>query len=160
MSIMRRRNWPFDILDDVFEDFWKPSSFALMQFPELAVPRIQFPRLDIKEGEKDYIITAEVPGYAKDDINIEIKGDTLVISSEMEEQKVDRQEGYLVRERSQRSFSRLIRIPEGTKTEDISANLDKGILSIAVPKKEPIAPKKIEISTKASDEIIDVKKSK
>ncbi|MHA1129708.1 MAG: Hsp20/alpha crystallin family protein [Candidatus Helarchaeota archaeon] len=150
MSLMRRRNWPFDILDDFFEDFWKPSSFALMQFPELSIPRIQFPRLDIKEGDTEYIIAAEVPGYAKDDINIEIKDNTLIISSEFEDEKEEKEEGYLVRERTQRSFSRLVRIPEGTKAEDISAHLDKGILSIKIPKKEPIPPKKIEIKTQSS----------
>ncbi|MFX1293750.1 MAG: Hsp20/alpha crystallin family protein [Promethearchaeota archaeon] len=159
MSLMRRKIWPFDILDDFFEEFWKPSSLALMQFPELSIPRIQFPRLDIKEFEKDYLIKAEVPGYGKEDINIEIKGDTLIISSEIKQQKDDEQKGYIIRERSQRSFSRLIRIPEGTKIEDISANLDKGILSISIPKKEPIPPKKVEITTKSVEENIDIKKS-
>jgi HSP20 family protein len=157
MGLMRRKRWPFDVLDDLFEDFWKPSNFALMRFPELSIPRIQFPRLDIKEADKDYTITAEVPGYATDDINIEVKDDTLIISSEAQEETEEKEEGYIIQERTQRSFSRLTKIPQGTKAEDIAANLEKGLLTIKIPKKELIPPKKIEISEKSSEEKVEVK---
>ena len=114
-------------------------------------------RLDIKEADKSYTITAEVPGYATDDINIEVKDDTLIISSEAQEEKEEQDEGYIIQERTQRSFSRLIKVPQGTNAEDIAANLDKGLLTITIPKKAPAPPKRVEISEKSLEEKVDVK---
>ncbi len=104
-----------------------------------------FPRMDIKEEEKEYIITAEVPGFKKDDINIEIRNDVMTISSEHKEEKEEKKEGYIYKERSHRAFSRSFRIPEGVTAEEVSAKLEDGILTIHIPKREPEKPKKIEI---------------
>ena len=151
MSIRRRRDfWPFELLDDFFEDFWKPTDLNLMR-----IPRIQFPRLDIQENDKNYIITAEVPGYSGDDIDIEVKGDTLTISSEHKEEKEENHEGFILRERKQRTFCRALKIPKGISHEDIQATLDKGLLKLTITKKEPTPPKKVKI--KASEEGKDIK---
>jgi HSP20 family protein len=91
-------------------------------------------RLDIKEAEKTYIVTAEIPGYSMKDIKIDIRGNTLIISSKVKEEKEKTEKGYIVKEKSQKSFRRSITIPKGIRAEDISANLDKGILSITIPK--------------------------
>lgn len=148
MSIRRRRDfWPFEVLDDFFEDFWKPTNLGIIQ-----TPRLQFPRLDIEETDKSYIITAEVPGYSGDDIDIEIKGDLLTISSEHKEVKEEKKEGYILRERSQRSFQRALRIPKGISSEDVQANLDKGLLQLTIPKKEPAPPKKVKIQSGSESE--------
>lgn len=153
MSIRRRRDfWPFEVLDDFFGDFWKPMDLNLMR-----VPRLQFPRLDIQENEKNYIIIAEVPGYSGDDIDIEIKGDTLTISSEHKAEKEEKKEGFILRERSQRSFYRALKIPRGISNEDIEANLEKGLLKLTIPKKEPEPPKKVKIKSSDTSKHIDVK---
>jgi len=153
---MRRRDfWPFELLDEFLEDFWRPTNLTLLKFP-----RLQFPRLDIKEDEKSYTIIAEVPGYSKEDLNIEVKDDTLTISSEQKEEKEEKKEGYILRERTQRSFCRVLRIPEGITHKDISAHLDKGLLTITIPKKEPIPAKKIEIKTSDTSKNVEVKEEK
>jgi len=148
MSIRKRDEfWPFEILDSFFDDFWKPSDLRLLR-----LPRIQFPRMDITENESSYTITADVPGYSKDDINIELKNDLLTISSEIKEEKEEKKEGYILKERTQRSFRRSIRIPEGITPEDISAELTNGILTLRLPKKVPQAPQKIEIKSEEKKE--------
>ncbi len=153
MSIIRRRDfWPFELLDDFFEDFWKPMDLGLIR-----IPRLQFPRLDIQEDDKNYVITAEVPGYSGDDVDIEIKGDTLTISSEHKEVKEETREGFMLKERRQRSFCRALKIPKGISHDDINASLDKGLLKLSIPKKEPEPPKKIEIKTTEEAKEIKVK---
>ena len=145
MSLRRRRKkdfWPFELLDEYMEDFWKPMDLSLMRFPKL-----QFPRLDIQEDKKTYTITAEVPGYSGDDINIEIKGDILTISSEHEEKKEEEKQGFILKERSRRSFCRALRIPKGISSDDVSASLEKGLLTLTIPKTQPTPPKKIEIKS-------------
>jgi HSP20 family protein len=149
-SIVRRSNyWPFRALDDLWNDF------TVLRFPA-----IEFPRLDIKEDDKEYCITAEVPGFTKEEINIEVNNGVLNISSEHKEEKEEKEEkkGYIYRERSERSFSRSIRIPENIKTEDMDARLDKGILTLRIPKKELPPPKKIEI--KAPEEVKKLEEKK
>ncbi|NVM27918.1 MAG: Hsp20/alpha crystallin family protein [Candidatus Helarchaeota archaeon] len=141
MSIIRRsRYWPFRILNDFFDDFWDVPDFTLMR-----IPRMTFPKLDIKEEEGNYIITAEVPGYSKEEVNIEIKNDMLTIFSEHEEKKDEEKAGYIYKERSHRSFCRSLRIPENITHEEIKADLKDGLLTLRIPKKEPKLPKKVEI---------------
>ncbi|TFG04755.1 MAG: Hsp20/alpha crystallin family protein [Promethearchaeota archaeon] len=151
MSLVRRTMWPFRVMDPFFDDFfdWDTPDFTLLR-----VPRMQMPRLDIKEEDGKYLLSAEVPGFSKDDINIEIKDNILTISSDHDEEKSEEKEGYIYKERSTRSFCRSLQIPEGITPEEISAKLEEGILHITIPKKEPEPPKKVEI--KENKELKDV----
>jgi len=106
---------------------------------------MQFPRMDIKESDSEYTITAEIPGFTREEISIEVKDNTLTISSEHKDEKEDQKEGYIYKERSERSFTRSIGIPENIKAEEINATLDNGLLSLTIPKKERVEPRKIEI---------------
>ena len=142
MSIIRRRHWPFRIMDSFFDDFW---DWDIPDFTIMRMPRMQFPKLDIKEEDKSYLLTAEVPGFSKDNINIEVKDDMLTIFSEHKEELDEEKEGYIYKERSHRSFSRSLRIPEGFTPEEITAKLEDGLLTLHIPKKEPKPPRKVEI---------------
>ncbi len=144
MSMLQRRHWPYNMMDSFFDDFWglKIPDFTLMR-----VPRVQFPKIDIKEEEKNYLLTAEVPGLSKDDINIEVNDNNmLTIFSEHKEEKEEEKEGYIYKEQSHRSFSRSLRIPEGISYQEITAKLEDGVLSLTIPKTEPELPKKLEIN--------------
>lgn len=93
-------------------------------------------RLDLKEDERNYLVTADIPaGFSMSDIKIEIRGDTLTISSKIKKVKETIEKGYVDRRKSQKSFKYSITIPKGLKADDISPNLDNGILSITLPKK-------------------------
>ena len=140
-SIVRRSSyWPFRAFDDLWNDFTILKS-----------PSIEFPRMDIKEDEKEYSITAEVPGYTKEDVNIEVNNGMLIISSEHKEEKEEKEKDYIYKERSERSFSRAIGVPDNIKAEEVNATLDNGLLTLHIPKKELPAPRKIEI--KAPEEV-------
>ncbi len=142
MSIIRQnRYWPFRILDDFFDDFWNIPDFTLLK-----IPRMTFPKLDIKEEDGNYVIMAEVPGFSKEEINIEVKDDLLTIFSEHKEEKEKEKEGYIYKERSNRSFSRSLRMPDHITSEEIKAELKDGLLTLSIPKKEPEPPKRVEIS--------------
>ncbi|MHA1356887.1 MAG: Hsp20/alpha crystallin family protein [Candidatus Helarchaeota archaeon] len=143
MSLIRRsRYWPFQLLDSFFDDFWELPDFTLMRIPE-----IRTPKLDIKEEDDHYNITAEIPGYTKEEVNVEINDGVLTISSEHKEEIEEENEGYFYKERSHRSFSRALRIPKHIKAEEIEAKMENGLLTLTIPKKEPIPPKKVEIKT-------------
>ena len=110
--------------NDVFDYFDEPTSFTIIPFAT-----VQLPVLEVKELDKEYTINVELPGYSKEDVNIEMEGDIITVSSDLKDKE----------------FSRSIEVTEDVKPEDISANMDKGILTLRIPKKELPPARKIEI---------------
>ena len=89
---------------------------------------------DIREVENGYILEADLPGFAREDIKAEIKNGYLTIRAE---RKTDSEscENYLRRERTYGSFSRTFDL-EGIDTEAITASFKDGVLSVNLPKME------------------------
>ena len=106
-------------------------------------------RTDIKEdaeGNK-YTLQADLPGFKKDDIKLDVDGDVLTISAERKSEAADGDEasGYIRRERSYGSYSRQFDI-SAIDPEKISASYEDGVLTLDMPKKEELVPKKHQIS--------------
>ena len=85
---------------------------------------------------------ADAPGFDPQDIAIELKEGILTISGKHEQQPYADEEGVKVwlKERRPHQFSRSFKLPDNAQAEEIAAHLDKGILSVRVPKLPP-APK-------------------
>lgn len=97
-------------------------------------------RLDMFEDGGTLVVRAELPGVAKDDLSVKVAEDTLLISGERRhEEKVERRD-YMRVERNYGSFSRSIPLPEGVKTEEISATLKDGVLEVRLPRAETGKP--------------------
>ena len=103
-------------------------------------------RTDISDKGDHYVLEAELPGFAKENIHLNIEGDLLTISAKREENKEEKDKQYVRRERSCASYERSFDISE-VKAEDISANYNNGVLEMVLPKKSPATPvsKRIEI---------------
>jgi HSP20 family protein len=102
--------------------------------------------VDIYEKKGQVHMDFELPGLSKDDISIELNGDTLTVSGKVEKDKTIDEENYYRSERSYGEFSRSFTIPSDVKEKDIKAKFDNGILKITFPKtKEIEAKKKIQI---------------
>lgn len=152
-AIIRRD--PTDIwsdMDRLFEDFrsafddlfWVPQGAHItkhMQFPKQ-------PLMNIEDTGKEFILTLETPGIKKEDVNIEVSETTLEISAESKTEEEEKDTNYLRKERSVSRYYRCMDLPEEVKTDKIEAKLDKGILEITLPKKEPkeIEKKKVKVT--------------
>lgn len=90
---------------------------------------------------------AELPGLAKDKVDITLEDDRLTISGSTQEEKEYTDEAKVThKERSFGSFTRTLQVPAGLKPEDIKASMDHGILKVELPtKSKEVAPKKITI---------------
>lgn len=94
------------------------------------------PAMNIKETEKEFEIEMAVPGLTKKDFNITIDDGVLTISSEKEEKTEEKEEGYLRKEFSYRSFTRSMSLPETIdESKDIKAEYNDGLLKIMLHKK-------------------------
>lgn len=103
--------------------------------------------MNVEDTGKEFILTLELPGIKKEDVNIEVKETTLEISAESKtEEEKDR--NYIRKERGLNRYYRCMDLPEAVKTDKIEAKMEKGILEITVPKKEPkeIEKKKVKVT--------------
>ena len=118
-------------------------------------PRRFAPATDIVESDTHYILRADLPGVAEEDLSVKLDGDVLTISGERRSQSEQRQGGYVRYERSTGSFRRSVRLPEGVDGDAIEANFDRGVLEVTVPKPERISPRSIAITVGSAPKAID-----
>ena len=90
---------------------------------------------DIRETENAYVLEADLPGFKKEDIHIDISDNTLSINAERHSQheEKDKKGDYIRCERSYGSFSRSFSL-DGVDTEAIKAGFDNGVLTLTMPK--------------------------
>lgn len=105
------------------------------------------PRVNITENGEGFKLEMQAPGYAKDELKLNLENDVLTISAEKEHQSLDENERYTRREFSQSSFNRSFRLPETVDAEKISAEHINGVLTVSIPKRAEVkpAPKQINI---------------
>jgi HSP20 family protein len=108
------------------------------------------PAMDLTEEENEYILRADLPGLSEDDIEIEVKDDVLTISGERRYEHENRHEGFYRVERSFGRFSRSLDLPSGIDAEALSADFDRGVLEVHIPKPEQGTPTRVPIGTGSS----------
>ena len=131
MMIPRRKN-EFDLLDEMFKDpfFINDGESKMM-------------KTDIKEKKDKYLIDIDLPGYEKENINIEIEDGYLTVHATVSKNTDEKEEGKFVRkERFSGECSRSFYVGDEVKEEDIKASFKNGTLKIEVPKKEEKTEKK------------------
>ena len=125
MMIPRKRN-DFDLFEDMFSDpFFERKESRLM-------------KTDIKEKGDNYIIDVDLPGYEKENIEIEIENGYLKVTAKTS-QNIDEsneKERYIHKERFYGECSRSFYVGENVKEDDVKASFKNGILSLCVPKQE------------------------
>lgn len=103
------------------------------------------PKTNIIEEDNNYLVEMMVPGIKKDDLNIELEKDALIVSYEAKEESNDVK--YKVQEFELKSFRKKFVLSDKLDTANIKAEIMDGILQINIPKKEEATIKKmIEIS--------------
>jgi HSP20 family protein len=105
-----------------------------------------YPAVDVLESKDSYLIRAELPGMKKEDIKVEVKDGTLVLTGERKSEKPAEGVEYRHAERVAAKFWRSFSLPETVKQDGIEATYKDGILEIRVPKAEQAKPRQIEIS--------------
>jgi len=106
------------------------------------------PRINVEENENEWIISAELPGVAKKDVQINFQDNVLTISGEKKFEKEDKQKNFHRVERSFGKFSRSFNINSPIITDKIEAEFKDGVLAVTLPKAEEAKPKLINISVK------------
>ena len=109
-------------------------------------------KTDVRETEKTYELDIDLPGFKKDEIQIELKDGYLTVSAAkgLDKDEEDKKGHYIRQERYSGAMSRTFYVGEDVKQEDIKAKFENGILSLSVPK--PVEQKKVETSKRIAIE--------
>lgn len=123
----RRDNNLFDMFDNFERNFFGNSS-ATSTF-----------RTDIRDEGDKFVMEAELPGFRKEDIKLDLKDGILTVSAQHNESNEDKKDNYIRRERRYGSFSRSFDV-SGIQEENISASYNNGVLELTLPKAQPVVP--------------------
>jgi HSP20 family protein len=102
---------------------------------------------DVKETKDAYLFKADVPGIHERDIEVTVTGNRLTIAGKREAEKEDKSDRYYSYERSYGSFTRSFTLPDGADVDALRATLEQGVLTINIPKKPEVQPKKIAVKS-------------
>jgi HSP20 family protein len=104
-----------------------------------------FPAMNVWAGENSALITAEIPGIDKKDLEINVTGNTLTVSGERKLEDLPEGARYHRQERAHGKFSRSIQLPYTVDVQKVKANFKNGVLKIDLPRVEEEKPKKITV---------------
>jgi HSP20 family protein len=110
------------------------------------------PAMDVEVRNGNLVVSAELPGLKREEVQVELTGDALIIEGQRKRERQDDQERYYRRERNYGRFYRSLALPEGAKTDQAKAELKDGVLRVTVPVpeiKQKIRQIPIEGGTKA-----------
>jgi len=140
MTLIKWNNRRVPAFTDWFDDFFTGNSYHPIQrtYSETA------PAVNIQENNTEFIVDVAAPGYQKNDFNVEVDRNQLVISAKSEISNDETNDHYTKREFSSSSFQRSFTLPETVKEDKIAANYENGILKLSIPKREEavIQPKR------------------
>lgn len=128
-----------NLIDWAFDDFFNDDFFSANN---------NYPRVDVREEDKQYTLEADIPGLTEKELDIKVDGNLLTISSQHNEKEQEKHKNYLIKERKSQTFTRSFVLPKNVDTTSIKANYKNGHLELTIPKTEAAKPKQIEINSK------------
>lgn len=145
MSNLIKRNgfWPSTSSVDQF------LNDSLFNWRNEVSEGMMVPKVNIAETDEEFVVELAAPGMKREDFNVELDNDMLVIWTEKENNKEDNNSQYTRREFSYESFRRSFHLPNSVEYNKIEAKYKDGMLKLVIPKKEEAKrrpPKTIKIS--------------
>ena len=107
------------------------------------------PQIDVQQRNDAIVVRADLPGVGKDDVQVEVQDDVLVISGQRREEREEGgdDQGYRMLERSYGTFYRTVPLPQGTNPDQIEAVMRDGVLKVTLPLAENARPRRIQIQS-------------
>ncbi len=128
---------PFDWLrsevDHLFDEITNHQQRRMFNWPSQAMMRA--PSVDLEDRDKEFRLTAELPGFEIGDVELEMKDGSLHLVAKREEMKEERKDAMLLCERQAGRIERLIPLPQAVDIGRAHATLRQGVLTVTLPKK-------------------------
>ena len=154
--VARRAMRPFThSMEEFFEDrfprrwmegFFAPEAWKLPFWGDAEEPLDVFPKVDVLDREAALIVRAEMPGIEKEDLEITIYGDRLILEARREFKEEEKKEDFFRHEMAYGRLYRSVYLPVEVEVDRVKAELEKGILEVYLPKVEAMTPHKVEVT--------------
>ena len=142
MSREGRTSWdPFDLMREMLR--WDP----FRDVETVARPGTWVPAFEVKETGDAFIFKADVPGLKEEDLEVSLTGNRLSVSGKRDDERKDENERYFAYERNYGSFTRTFTLPDGVDAEHVGAELKDGVLTLTLPKRPEVQPKRIQLKS-------------
>lgn len=133
-------------IDEVFDRFFNAPlpypTYNLDPFKKV-MEGTWLPAIDLTETEKEFVIRAEVPGVPRENLDVHLEGDVLMLTGHREKNIREEKENILWEEREAGKFMRNIRLPKAVEATKVEAVFNEGILTVRLPKVETAVKNKI-----------------
>ena len=113
-------SWPFNAFDDVFAPLATTDGDVAF-------------KMNVEDAGNSYVVTAELPGVKKDEVDVELNEGRLSISVDKKESDEEKGKNYLHKETGEWSATRGVYLKDAA-TEGLTARMDGGVLTVNVPK--------------------------
>lgn len=142
-SLARKTTPPFawfEEMDRWFDDFRRSFEerfwgAPLAPWSESGL-RVREPLVDLIDKGSEFIVRAELPGAAKEDVGLNVTADRIEIRAETDRSREEKEKNYHLQERTYEALHRMLSFPEEVKANLASATLKDGLLEVRIPKKE------------------------
>lgn len=157
MKLVPRKNqevWfanPFSELESIQNEMNRMFNFSLGRYfdqDSTLLGSHWAPAIDVFDSQDSILVKAEIPGLKKDEIDVSIQDNTLIIKGEKKQENEVKEGNYCKTERYYGSFYRAVALPSSVDTEKTTANYKEGVLELTLTKKEEAKPKQIKVDVK------------
>lgn len=133
-------------IESMFEGMWS-RSFGMENFPDLlSTPSLKsIPRMDVIDRKKDIVVKAELPGFEKDDLDVSITNNQLVIKAKTRSEEKEEKGDYVRREISENEVYRSTLLPADVDDSKVKTSYKNGMLKLTIPKKKGSGRKNIKV---------------
>ncbi len=104
------------------------------------------PKAGIAEREQEFALNLDLPGFKKNELDVEVKDDQLIVRGERCKSEKHKEGGYLREERAFGAFERRFVLPQSVVRNKIAVNYKDGVLQVTMPKREEATAKRLEIN--------------
>jgi len=134
---MRRDN-PFEAIEEFIERMER--EFGADPFGKTGSMNV-----DVRDGDGEFVVTADLPGYDKDDVEVSLADQTLHVEADHERHAEADDGEYIRKERRHESVSRSVRLPEPVAEDGVSATFQNGVLTVTLQKRDADGGTQIDI---------------
>ena len=120
--------------DRIFDSMFSPG------WPRLSAGQSWMLAVDVNETEKEFFLSADMPGLDKNDVSVDIHDGVITIKGERAIDNEKSTDGYRIRERQLGSFNRSFRLPDNVNEDKVAAKFKNGVLTVTLPKTKQILP--------------------
>jgi len=128
-----------DLIEE-FDRLFRGWDLDMKAFTDMQ-PKSAFPKINVAETDEAYEVEVALAGFDKDDISLELKDNCLCVKADKQQEVVEEEKKYLMKEISSRSFRRALNLPQKVLTDEIECSHKDGVITCVLKKEGQVEPK-------------------